>query len=106
METVAHTLTEYLPRTSTFVYTLLRFQQRYQPVVLSRRVTNLAEFPLDGVIHALDDGESPLGRLNHRFPILPVSIRDPYVRRVEAKAREHACVLLHAHFGWSGVVSV
>ena len=97
---------EYLPRTSTFVYTLLRFQSRYRPVLLARRLENLDEFPLGGEICDLGHSNSALARFNDRFPILPVDIRDPYPRRLAREARRHDCVLVHAHFGWSGSVSL
>ena len=84
------------------MYTLLRFQRRYRPVVLARRLANLSEFPLDGVVLELDSRDSTFTRLNYRFPVVPTAVRDPYIRRVTREARRHGCVLLHAHFGWSG----
>ena len=63
---------------------------------------NLSEFPLDGVVLELDSSDTVWTRLNRRFPVLPAAARDPYVRRVRNEAKRHGCVLLHAHFGWSG----
>jgi len=97
---------EYLPRTSTFIHTLLRSQTGYRPIVLARRLSNLSEFPLDGEILELGPKETRITQLNARFPVLPEKVRDPYPRRVEARAREYGCVLLHAHFGWSGVSGI
>ena len=99
-ESVAHTLTEYLPvrrRSSTRCCA----SNISPPVVLARRAVNLSEFPLDGVVLELDSSDTVWTRLNRRFPVLPAAARDPYVRRVTNEAKRHGCVLLHAHFGWS-----
>ncbi len=53
-DSIAHVMAEYLPRSTTFIYTLLRFQTRYEPVVLARRLANLDEFPLSSPVLGLD----------------------------------------------------
>jgi hypothetical protein len=65
---VGHALPEYLPRSATFIYTILRFQTGYRPVVLARRTTNVDEFRLKSPVFGLE----PVG---------------PFGRRVAGRAR-------------------
>jgi colanic acid/amylovoran biosynthesis glycosyltransferase len=102
---VGHTLPEYLPRSATFIYTLLRFQQQYDSVVLARRTANLADFPLDAPVLELDATHGPT-RAGGAFSALLRGRRDAYVARLLEEADRHSCVLLHAHFGWSGPSSL
>ncbi len=103
---VAHTMPEYLPRTSTFVHTLLRFQREYRPIVFARRLTHLDEFPLEAEICTLGSPDSAFTRLNERLPVLPASVRDTFARKLPGAVRQRRCVLVHAHFGWAGLASL
>jgi colanic acid/amylovoran biosynthesis glycosyltransferase len=99
---VAHVVPEFLPRSATFIYTQLRFQERFRPVVLAREVANLSEFPLESPVLAL---ASPLrwyerNRLARRFASRWSS---EYEARVAQETDAYDCVAIHAHFGWSGL---
>jgi glycosyltransferase involved in cell wall biosynthesis len=78
----AHVVPEYLPRSATFVYTTIRFEEAFRPLVLTKTTANLDEFPVDG-------------------PVLALSERG-YERRLSDAVAEHRPVVVHAHFGWSG----
>src|SRR5439155_21204565 len=58
---VAHVVPEYLPRSATFIHTLLRHQTRFRPLVLAQETSNLDEFPIERAL-ALDDHAPPLTR--------------------------------------------
>jgi colanic acid/amylovoran biosynthesis glycosyltransferase len=81
---------EYLPRSATFLYTTLRFQQRFLPLVLTKRTANLDEFPLEGPVVDLGAGKR----------------RDAYPKAIAAEVGRRGCVAIHAHFGWSGPPSL
>lgn len=101
--TIGHVVDEYLPPTQTFIYTLLRFQVRHQPVVLARRTANLADFRLDRPVVApclppapnVDGG----GRMHS---VHTRAYWAMHARRLAAAARRHGCAALHAHFGGEG----
>ncbi|HZO34260.1 MAG TPA: glycosyltransferase [Gaiellaceae bacterium] len=78
---VGHVVPEYLPRSATFIHTLLRNQRRFRPLVLAQSVANLDEFPVEQALALGEDG---------------------FAGRLVEEARRGGCVLLHAHFGWSG----
>jgi colanic acid/amylovoran biosynthesis glycosyltransferase len=100
-QTVAHVVPAYLPRSATFIYTQLRFQARYQPIVLARRTENLSEFPLEAPIVALDSHEPADAPRFVRSVSARLSSRR-YARRLAEEARRHRAAAVHAHFGWSG----
>jgi colanic acid/amylovoran biosynthesis glycosyltransferase len=102
---VAHTVPEYLPRSATFIFTLLRRQRRFRPVVLARNTSNLAEFPLEHVL-AVEDGFGRLQHLERRIRARFRGFPERYERLIAEEARRHGCLLLHAHFGWSGPPSL
>lgn len=95
---VGHVIREYLPRSQTFVYTLLRSQREFRPVIFAGKTTNLGEFPLDAVV--------PVGTEAlpvHRRVALGLLARlrgaaGVYEHRLLRGLRKHGCVLLHAHF--------
>jgi colanic acid/amylovoran biosynthesis glycosyltransferase len=69
--------------------------------VLARETANLSEFPLDTAIYAL----APTSSWRHRSRLakrLSSRWSTVYNKRVAEQARHHACVAIHAHFGWSG----
>lgn len=100
---VAHVVPEYLPRSATFIYTLLRHQERFRPVVLARTTSNLDEFPIDPVYALAVTG--PVVGVRHLLGRLRNGASS-YERRIVERAHEHRCMLVHAHFGWSGRDSV
>jgi colanic acid/amylovoran/stewartan biosynthesis glycosyltransferase WcaL/AmsK/CpsK len=102
---VAHVVPEYLPRSATFIYTLLRLQRQFSPVVLTRRTANLDEFPLPAVCE-FDGARSRFHRSVDRIGARTRGYAEPYERFIRKTASEHRCRLIHAHFGWSGVSAV
>ena len=98
---VAHVVPEYLPRSATFIYTLLRHQTRFRPLVLAHETTHLDEFPIE---RALALGE-PAGHARHAIRRVRAAVagyRSEYERRVADEVARAECSLVHAHFGWSG----
>lgn len=102
--TVGHVVPEYLPRSATFVYTLLRFQRRFQPVVFTHRTANLREFPL-GRVHELATEQGPARRCRRRVKALASGYAQTYQHWIAQEAGRESCVALHAHFGWSGTAA-
>jgi colanic acid/amylovoran biosynthesis glycosyltransferase len=103
---VAHVIPEYLPRSATFVHTLIGHQERSEPFVFAEATSNLEEFPVAHVESYREEGgggaRGPLDRL-----IAPVRAKGtPYSRWLAAAVSRSRCSLIHAHFGWSGRDSV
>ena len=95
---VGHVIREYLPRSQTFVYTLLRHQREFRPVVFAGKTTNLDEFPHEALMRV---GTEALPV--HRRAALALLARmrgagGAYEHRLLRGLREQGCVLLHAHF--------
>ena len=105
VDAIGHVVRDYLPRSATFIYTVLRFQRSFRPVVLARRTMNLSEFPLDEV-HHLTALESAPRRIRRRATAYAARYRTTYSHRIAERAREEGCLALHAHFGWSGVAAI
>jgi colanic acid/amylovoran biosynthesis glycosyltransferase len=103
--TIGHTVPEYLPRSATFIYTTLRFQRTFRPVILARRTSNLAEFPI-GDVQALAPEAPAYRRVLRALHAVSAGFRSTYQHRIAAEARRYGCVVLHAHFGWSGPATV
>lgn len=102
---VAHVIPEYLPRSATFVHTLLTHQTRFEPFVFAEATDNLAEFPLD---HVASYGAGDTGfvrRVVDRARARALG-RGPYGRDLTRRVSAAGCSLVHAHFGWSGRDSV
>jgi colanic acid/amylovoran/stewartan biosynthesis glycosyltransferase WcaL/AmsK/CpsK len=102
---VAHVMPEYLPRSATFIYTQLRFQEAFAPVVLAQVLSNLSEFPLDAPIETVGSAPGLLerNRFTRRFF---ARWSTKYDRAITDHAEHHQPVALHAHFGWSGVTAL
>jgi colanic acid/amylovoran biosynthesis glycosyltransferase len=98
---VAHLVSEYLPRSQTFVYTLLRFERRYRPVVITRRTLNLTEFAFEPVVEVTPN-RSLAVRAVRAVPAVLTRHRSTYEYRARREMRRRACVAAHAHFGWAG----
>ena len=97
---VAHLIPEYLPRSATFVHTALRAQTRHRPLVLAGAISNLAEFPVGEVVDL--DRRAGLPRVVDRAGSALLGYAAGYGRAAVAAARRQGCLLVHAHFGWSG----
>jgi colanic acid/amylovoran biosynthesis glycosyltransferase len=85
----------------TFVYTTLRLQTEYRPVVLARRTLNLDTFPFDPVVELTPDAprRTKAVRTLRAFRHGCISA---YELEVARAARRFGCVALHAHHGPSG----
>jgi colanic acid/amylovoran biosynthesis glycosyltransferase len=90
----------YLGRSETFIYTQLRFQRRFRPIVLASRTENLAEFPFEPVFDLTPPISRPL-RIPRRIRARVAGYRNTYDYRLVRAAREANCIALHAHFGWA-----
>ncbi|MGI8607233.1 MAG: glycosyltransferase [Gaiellaceae bacterium] len=103
---VGHLVSQYLPRSATFIYTVLRFQQGVEPVVLAGYTRNLHEFPHDRVVELSPPGRSFAAR---SWPRISARLRG-YGSAIEAgivrEAASADCRLLHAHFGWMGIPAI
>lgn len=102
---VAHVIPEYLPRSATFVHTLLTHQTRFEPFVFAEETDNLAEFPLDHVDVYGAGNAGPLRHVLDRARARALG-HGPYGRELTRRVSSAGCSLLHAHFGWSGRDSV
>ena len=102
-DAVGHLMDRYLGRTETFVYTLLRHQTEFRPVVLAKLTENLDEFPFEPIHEVRPTGASFAGRVGRRLAAkaqgFPNTYDYVYTKNLAAAARESGCVLLHAHFG-------
>lgn len=105
--TVGHVINRFLPRSATFIATLLRHQRRHPPVVLAGETMHLDEFPFEPIVAI----GAPVPPLTHRAALrLGVGLRRPapgrYGPNLVTGARDHGCALLHAHFGPAGARSL
>jgi colanic acid/amylovoran biosynthesis glycosyltransferase len=102
---IAHVIPEYLPRSATFVHTLLGHQTRSEAFVFAEATSNLDEFPIAHVrSRRAEDGE---GRPAASVPGIAAARRStPFARWVADAVGPADCALIHAHFGWSGRDSV
>lgn len=100
---VGHLMDRYLNRTQTFVYTLLRHQTEFRPVVLTKLTENLDEFPFEPIHEIRPTGAPLTRRVGRRLAAKAQGFRDAYdytyTRTLAAAIRESGCVVLHAHFG-------
>ena len=95
---------EYLPRSATFVHTAIR-SQPFDAVVFTDRVANLEEFPARRVVGLSTGSDVPGGAVS-RLIGRQARARRRWDRALECAVVEHGCSVLHAHFGWSGKISV
>jgi colanic acid/amylovoran biosynthesis glycosyltransferase len=102
---VAHVVPEYLPRSATFIHTLLRHQTRFRPLVLAQVTSHLDEFPVERVQALGEPARLPV-RTVRALRARAAGFRSDYERRIADEAGREACVLVHGHFGWSGRDSV
>jgi colanic acid/amylovoran biosynthesis glycosyltransferase len=96
---VGHVIREYLPRSQTFVHTLLMNHRRFRPVVFAGKTSNLGEFPLDGVLRVGTDAQSLHRRAAGGLLARAHGAAGAYEHRLLRELTRRECVLLHAHFG-------
>jgi colanic acid/amylovoran biosynthesis glycosyltransferase len=101
-QAVGHLIQDYLGRSETFIYTQLRFQTEFKPVVFAGLITNLAEFPFEPITQVVPSDASFGRRVTRRTIALTHGYRRTYGYALGRLSRRFRCVLLHAHFGWSG----
>lgn len=106
---VAHVIPEYLPRSATFVHTLLGHQARSEAFVFTEVTSNLDEFPIAHVrSHRADAGPRTGARRGavDRVTAAVSGYGSPFARWLPDAVAGAGCSLVHAHFGWSGRDSV
>lgn len=104
-DAIGHVIDPYLHRSATFIYTSLRFQTAFKPVVFAGSTINTEEFPFDPLYELAP--RAPLYRrvlrraksVAHRYP-------SSFEYQLARRADESHCVALHAHFGWLGAASI
>jgi colanic acid/amylovoran biosynthesis glycosyltransferase len=104
--TVAHVTPQYLPRASTYIYTQLRFQRRFDPLVLTQETANLSEFPLEHPVLVVTPEAGAPRRAGRRARAALAGYATTHEYALAREIRRHECVLIHAHAGWSGRPSV
>jgi colanic acid/amylovoran biosynthesis glycosyltransferase len=97
-----HVVEQFLPRSETFVYTVVCGHQDYEPSVLCRTRMHAEEFPFPRV----DVWPKPSSRRTVRWwvdaSVGRVSGRSPWRRRVEEVLARVQPAVVHAHFGTTG----
>src|SRR5690349_6421229 len=88
---VGHVLRTYLPRTETFIYTLLRAQRGFRPVVLAQQTENLEEFSLAPIVPLLARGASVPGRALRRTRSVMAGAPSTLAHRIALEAERHGC---------------
>jgi glycosyltransferase involved in cell wall biosynthesis len=96
--TVAHIVPEYLPRSATFIHTLIRHQRHYDPVVITNAVSNTSEFPVERLINLDVDDAGIVASIRSRAG----GYGSRYAHAVGQTLERERCSVAHAHFGWSG----
>jgi colanic acid/amylovoran biosynthesis glycosyltransferase len=96
---VGHVIREYLPRSQTFIHTLLMNHRRFRPVVFAGKTSNLGEFPLDGVLRVGTDAQPLHRRAAAGLLARARGAAGAYEHRLLSELSRRECVLLHAHFG-------
>ena len=100
--TVAHIKDAYLPKSETFIYTLLRAHARYRPIVINRYPSqNLDIFPIEPYYTPTRWG-GRWASLAERWSLRTLG-RSPFVEHV---VRKEEAALLHVHFGQVGALFV
>ena len=104
---IAHILTEYLGHPSNWIYTQIKYTQRYIPYVLAQRVVNLDHYPLERIFVSRKSGKSSgspsfAERIVRRLGFLPRVDFQCFSSALE----RYPPLLLQAHFGWDGYFSL
>ncbi len=93
--TVAHVKDHFLPRSETFIYTLLQAHRRYRPIVLDRHPrVHAAQFPWEAYYSPAETW-GPWAGIAERA-LLRWWGRSPYLERVLRRTQTR---IMHVHFG-------
>lgn len=99
---IAHVKDHFLPRSETFIFTLIAALRRYRSIILNRHARRNAElFPIQGhhsPVERFGSWAGPLERL-----ALRLLGRSPYLEYI---LRTEQVRLIHAHFGQLGALFV
>ena len=99
MRRVLHTVGRFLPRTETFIYTVVTHHQQYEASVLCQSRMYADEFPFPRVrVCAKPQSKRGVGWWVHAS-VERATGRSPWRRAVEAVLAELEPDLVHAHFG-------
>jgi colanic acid/amylovoran biosynthesis glycosyltransferase len=102
--TVAHVIGEYLPRTQTFVYGLLKNLTGVESVVVTEQVENLDLFPFDGLRQVR--ARSLQARAFDKAASVVSGRRPVRERLYRETVRGAGASLMHGHFGWSAPLTL
>jgi colanic acid/amylovoran biosynthesis glycosyltransferase len=101
---VAHFVPLYLPRTETFIYSVLTHHRRYRPIVLAQNRVETAElFPFP---HLYVDAEVRSRWSADTWYRRIALLRGRRYGRWESLLDRHAVGIMHAHFGHTGAETV
>jgi colanic acid/amylovoran biosynthesis glycosyltransferase len=103
---VGHTLLSYLPRSCTFIYTTIRHQRAFRPVVLAERTENVSEFPVASLHRLVRPDASTGSRAARRLWAHAHGFRGTYDHQLTKMAARAGCTVMHAHFGWAGCAAL
>jgi len=92
---VLHAVDRFLPRSETFINTLVNGHRRYEASIVCRAREHEDEFPFPRVSVV----GKPLSRLNAGWWVDAVTGRSRWRRQVESTLRELKPDVVHAHFG-------
>lgn len=106
LDAVGHAVLNYLPRSSTFIHTAVRFQRGFRAVVLAERTENVSEFPVDDLRRLIPPDRTLVSRIATRSWAHAHGFRYTYDFRLAREARRAGCALLHAHFAWAGCATL
>jgi colanic acid/amylovoran biosynthesis glycosyltransferase len=106
VDAVGHTMLSYLGRSATFIYTAIRFQSAFRPVVLAERTENLSEFPTAHLHRLVRPDRKLPERLSSRLWAHMHGFARTYDHNLARTTRRAGCILLHAHFGWAGCAAL
>jgi len=101
---IAHIIPEYLSCSQTFIYSFLKNQKKYEPVVITEKIANRDQFPLKQIYlipprNLLQRGVNVLSsRIIYRYLAVEKKYSDILVQ-------EKPC-LIHAHYGPVGFAAL
>jgi colanic acid/amylovoran biosynthesis glycosyltransferase len=102
--TVAQLINPYLPHTQTFIYQYLKNAKKFEHIVITKEIQNLALFPHDSV--CLVESRIALEQLVDKifYKISGHWVIEEF--RYKAIVRERKAQIMHAHFGWSAPIGL
>lgn len=102
---VGHVVREWLPRSATFVHTLVRHQRRVRPAIFAARTgVAAAEFPVEDLVDLrLGARRRPPARLLDGVRARLAGHATTFDHRLVQAARSRDVIALHGHFGPAAV---